>query len=100
MELRPIQESRWRNKTRTFRTSRKADRTYSKGIRRPRLPYFPRVSLVCLFLFIVCKDISGPNPITYQEIKAWKELTQTPLSAREVEAVKRLDLVYMRVMNG
>ena len=43
---------------------------------------------------------SGPNPITYQEIKAWKELTQTPLSARDVEAVKRLDLVYMRVMNG
>jgi len=43
---------------------------------------------------------SGPNPITYEEIKAWKELTHTPLSARDIEAVKRLDLVYMRVMNG
>ena len=43
---------------------------------------------------------SGPNPITYEEIRAWKELTQTPLTSRDVEAIKRLDLVYMRVMNG
>jgi len=43
---------------------------------------------------------SGPNPITYEQILAWKELTQTPLSPREVDAIKRLDLVYLRVMNG
>jgi hypothetical protein len=43
---------------------------------------------------------SGPNPISYEEIKTWKELTETPLDAREVEAIKRLDTVYMRVMNG
>ena len=43
---------------------------------------------------------SGPNPISYEEIRTWKELTETPLDAREVEAIKRLDAVYMRVMNG
>jgi len=43
---------------------------------------------------------SGPNPITYEEIKAWKELTQTPLASRDIEAIKRLDLVYIRVMHG
>lgn len=43
---------------------------------------------------------SGPNPITYEQIKAWKELTYEPLSSRDVEAIKRLDAVYMRVMNG
>ena len=43
---------------------------------------------------------SGPNPISYAEIKTWKELTETPLDAREVEAIKSLDEVYMRVMNG
>ena len=43
---------------------------------------------------------SGPNPISYAEIKTWKELTETPLDAREVEAIKSLDQVYMRVMNG
>jgi len=43
---------------------------------------------------------SGPNPISYGDIKAWMELTNTPLTAFEVEAVKRLDKVYMRVTNG
>jgi hypothetical protein len=40
------------------------------------------------------------NAISYAEIKTWKELTETPLDAREVEAIKSLDEVYMRVMNG
>lgn len=43
---------------------------------------------------------SGPNPITYEQIKAWKELTETPLDAWEVEAVVGLDRVYMGVANG
>ena len=43
---------------------------------------------------------SGPNPITYEQIKAWKELTDTPLDARDVEAVVRIDAVYMRAANG
>ena len=43
---------------------------------------------------------SGPNPITYEQIKAWKELTDTPLNARDVEAIVRIDAVYMRVANG
>ena len=44
--------------------------------------------------------MSGPNPIGYTEIKAWKELTETPLLAWEVEAIKRVDVVYLGVMNG
>lgn len=43
---------------------------------------------------------SGPNPITYEQIKAWKELTETPIEAWEVEAIMQLDQVYMRVANG
>tara|TARA_R110002072_G_scaffold196255_1_gene353690 strand:+ start:515 stop:772 length:258 start_codon:yes stop_codon:yes gene_type:complete len=43
---------------------------------------------------------NGPNPISYDTIKAWKELTETPLSAWEVEAIIEIDLVYMRVNNG
>ena len=43
---------------------------------------------------------SGPNPITYEQIKAWKELTETPISSREVEVIKRLDAVYMGTVNG
>tara|TARA_R110000803_G_scaffold208756_1_gene277668 strand:- start:928 stop:1254 length:327 start_codon:yes stop_codon:yes gene_type:complete len=43
---------------------------------------------------------NSPNAITYQEIQSWVELTQTPLDAREVEAVKYLDTIFMRSMNG
>jgi hypothetical protein len=43
---------------------------------------------------------SGPNPISYQEIKTWKELTDTPLSSWEIEAIKRVDVVFMGTMNG
>lgn len=44
--------------------------------------------------------MSGPNAITYSDIKAWKELTETPLKAWEVEAIKRLDVVYLGVANS
>jgi len=43
---------------------------------------------------------SGPNPISYQEIKTWKELTDTPLSSWEIEAIKRVDVVFMGITNG
>jgi len=43
---------------------------------------------------------SGANPITFEQIKAWKELTGEPLSPRDVEAIKSLDAVFVRVMNG
>jgi len=46
------------------------------------------------------QGFSGPNPITYEQIKAWKELTETPVSAWEIVAIKRVDVVYMGIANG
>ena len=43
---------------------------------------------------------SGPNPITYEQIKAWKELTETPISSWEIKAIKSVDTVYMGIVNG
>ena len=43
---------------------------------------------------------SGPNPISYEQIKAWKELTYNTLTPWEVELVKRLDAVYLGVANS
>ena len=40
------------------------------------------------------------HPITYQDINAWKQLTETPLEPWTVEVIKRLDNVYMRTING
>ncbi len=43
---------------------------------------------------------SGPNPITFEQILAWKQVTEYPLEPWEAEAVKRLDRIYMGVYNG
>jgi hypothetical protein len=43
---------------------------------------------------------SGPNPITYEQILAWKQITEQPLASWEAEAIKRLDKVYMGVYDG
>jgi len=40
---------------------------------------------------------SGPNPITYSEILAWKTLTESPLKPWEIEVIKQVDKVYMEV---
>ena len=43
---------------------------------------------------------SGPNPLSYTEIKSWVELTNASVSARDVEAIKSLDIVFIRTHNG
>ena len=42
---------------------------------------------------------SGPNPLTYTEIQAWLNLTNRHLSSRDVEAIKRLDVVYLGIQH-
>ena len=42
------------------------------------------------------QGFSGPNPIGYRDIKDYKELTDTPMTPREVQALRELDTVYMR----
>ncbi len=44
--------------------------------------------------------MSGPNPITYTEIKSWLELTDNTLSSRDIEAIKLLDSTYLRTQHG
>tara|TARA_R110000772_G_scaffold260035_1_gene377856 strand:+ start:505 stop:804 length:300 start_codon:yes stop_codon:yes gene_type:complete len=43
---------------------------------------------------------NGPNPISLLEIRAWVEMTNATLSSREVEAIRELDVIYMRSFNG
>jgi hypothetical protein len=45
-------------------------------------------------------SMSGPNPISFTEIKSWSELTDTPINSRDIQAIKRLDSIYLRVMNS
>ena len=44
------------------------------------------------------QGFSGPLPISYQEIDAWQRMTQNMLLPWEIEAVKRLDAIYLRVV--
>lgn len=39
----------------------------------------------------------GPNPIPYAEIDAWARLTGTHPKPWEVNALKRMDLIYLEV---
>jgi hypothetical protein len=38
--------------------------------------------------------------LSFSEIKAWSELTATPVSPVDVEIIKKLDSVFLRVANG
>lgn len=46
------------------------------------------------------QGFSGPLPISYTEIAAWQQLTESQLSAWEVGVIKKLDSIYVRVVNG
>ena len=68
-------------------------------------PDFPALVSHIWSAFIILSNsrtagFSGPNPITYEQIKAWKELTETIIAPWEIEAIKRLDRVYMGIANG
>lgn len=68
-------------------------------------PEFPYLMSYCWSAFTMLSNsrspsMSGIAPITYEQILAWKKVTDMPLSAREVEAIKRLDNVFLEEMNG
>lgn len=44
--------------------------------------------------------MNGPLPISYSEIKAWSELTDTPVSPFDVEVLKKIDALFLRIANG
>jgi len=43
---------------------------------------------------------SGPNKIPYTEIEAWSRLNGIQLLPIEVEVIKKLDDLYVRIING
>tara|TARA_R110000851_G_scaffold9707_12_gene35880 strand:- start:406 stop:705 length:300 start_codon:yes stop_codon:yes gene_type:complete len=42
---------------------------------------------------------SGVGPITYEQILAWKQLTETPITPRQIEVLELLDNKYVSIMN-
>lgn len=44
--------------------------------------------------------MNGPLPISFSEIKAWSDLTATPVNPLEVEILKKIDNLYVRIANG
>lgn len=45
------------------------------------------------------QGFNGPLPLTYTEIAFWQQLTGSQLSVWEVGVIKKLDSVYMGVIN-
>jgi hypothetical protein len=81
---------------------KKATGKTPQGLDIPKLP----VSLIYLWQTFVSisagrqTGYSGPLPLSYTEIKSWIELTGCELTPFEVNSIKRLDNVYLRIMNG
>jgi hypothetical protein len=67
-------------------------------------PEFPELLEYVWTVFLLLNNtrgqgFSGPAPISYQEIDAWQRMTHNTLLPWEAEAVKKLDAVYLRVVN-
>lgn len=65
---------------------------------------FPDVASHLWATFIELHDgrtygMSGPNPISYDIIKAWCDLSGIDLSYWEVEIIKSLDNLWIKTMN-
>jgi len=45
------------------------------------------------------QGFNGPLPLSFQDMLAWQQLTNNYLLPWEVSAIKRLDAVYLRVVN-
>lgn len=43
--------------------------------------------------------MSGPNPLSWEGIKAWCDLNRIVLSSHEVDIIKAVDMLWVRVSN-
>jgi len=64
-------------------------------------PEFPEL---LSHLWEVFVDLSNSRsdriPLTYSEIRAYKDLTDTPLTPRDIEVIKELDRLWLKVMHS
>lgn len=44
--------------------------------------------------------MSGPLPITYQDIKAYMEVIGSKLTKVDVDLIKKIDSIYMEVISN
>jgi len=64
-------------------------------------PEFPELLSHLWMMFIdLSNSRSDRIPLTYTEIKAYKDLTETPLSAKDIEVIKELDALWLKVMHS
>lgn len=45
-------------------------------------------------------DMNGYMPISYTEIESWKRLTDNELSEIDLKIIRKLDQVFLEVVNG
>ena len=74
------------------------ERQTGQKIKKPDLPS-SLTHVWSAFVYLNSGRTSG-EPLTFPDIKAWTELTKTPLEPWAVEIIKRIDNVYMRVIYG
>lgn len=83
------------------------EQIYKQTGRKPKElegPEFPHLMSYVWSAFLQLNDARTmsqhtANPISYVDIKAYIDVTHTVLSSRDIETIKELDKVYLRIMN-
>lgn len=44
--------------------------------------------------------MSGGSPITYEQMKAYSELSGYTIGPKEIDVIKKLDMLYLKIMNS
>lgn len=69
------------------------------------LPEFPELLSLVWRIFIDLSNsrnqgFSGGSPITYEQMKAYAEITGNTIGPVQAEIIQKLDREYLKIMNG
>jgi hypothetical protein len=73
-----------------------------EGLKGPKFPFIMREYWEIFLTLNSTRTagFSGVNPLSFQEMKNYCDLSGISLSLKDIDIIKRLDGVYMRVMNS
>ena len=81
------------------------ERQTGKKLEELKLPDFPEALSYVWRIFISLSNtrgqgFSGGSPITFEQMKAYMDLTGNYIGPKEVDVILKLDREYLRIMNS
>nr|DAM33206.1 MAG TPA: hypothetical protein [Caudoviricetes sp.]DAR61089.1 MAG TPA: hypothetical protein [Caudoviricetes sp.] len=66
------------------------------------IPPSPTISYLLQYFYELCQSRQigmTVNPLSFTEVDAWMRLSERPLEWWEIEVIKRLDVIWLKVQN-